>query len=80
MVNSFLVLRPRRLREAKRAMGTRMVTHVKTELRLGTGENCEWETWETHLSEILEYLSRRSVNFGNFLVGNTKIALPFNLQ
>ena len=30
--------------------------------------------------EILEQLSRRSVNFGNFLVGNTKTVLPFNLQ
>lgn len=30
--------------------------------------------------EILDYLSRRSEHFGNFPVGNTKIALPVTFQ
>jgi len=29
---------------------------------------------------ILDYLSRRSVYFGNFSVGQTKIALPITIQ
>ena len=46
----------------------------------------EANTWEKvdgkHIFrlEILDYLLRGSENFGNFLVGHTKISLPFTFQ